>query len=226
MIKTNNKHFAKSVVGITLSFSILFSGGTLLTAKPVHAATVSASTTASNIISTGQRYLSVPYQWGAKSGRTDRFDCSSFTQYAFKLNGISIPRSSKQQSQVGTYVSRNQLQPGDLIFFYNPIHHVAIYMGNGKILHATNSSGVTITDLNSGYWNSHYNTAKRILPAFGQAVTAPNPVPEKSLAPTSNAPTFSAPTSSVPTSNAPRSSERSSNENHDGNHGENQHGHH
>jgi cell wall-associated NlpC family hydrolase len=163
----NNNYFAKSLVGITLSLSLLFSGSMFLTAKPAHAATVSASTTASNIIATGERFLGVPYQWGVHSGRTDRFDCSSFTQYVFKQNGISLPRNSRQQSRVGTYVDRNQLQPGDLVFFYSPIHHVAIYMGNGKLLHTFGKAGVTITNF-SGWWSSHYNTARRVLPTFGQ----------------------------------------------------------
>lgn len=163
MINTKRNHFAKSIVGITLSLSLFLSGGMLLTAKPAHAATISASSTASNIISTGKQFLGVPYKFGAPSGKTDRFDCSSFTQYAFKQNGITLPRSSKQQSNAGTYVSRDQLKPGDLIFFYKPIHHVAIYIGNGKIIHTFGNPGVTITDLNSGWWNSHYTTARRVL---------------------------------------------------------------
>ena len=163
MIITKKNHFAKSIVGITLSLSLFLSGSMLLTAKPVHAATISVSSTASNIISTGKQFLGVPYKWGVQSGRTNRFDCSSFTQYAFEQNGITLPRSSKQQSNVGTYVPRNQLKPGDLIFFYQPIHHVAVYMGNGKILHTYGKPGVTISDLNSGWWNSHYTTARRVL---------------------------------------------------------------
>ena len=69
--------------------------------------------------------LGVRYKFGALKGRTNSFDCSSFTQYVFGKYGINLPRSSKQQSQVGTYVARDQLQPGDLVFFYSPIHHVA-----------------------------------------------------------------------------------------------------
>ncbi|TNJ66003.1 NlpC/P60 family protein [Paenibacillus hemerocallicola] len=89
---------------------------------------------------------------------------TSFTQYVYKLNGVSIPRSSRQQSKAGTYVPRSQLQPGDLVFFYSPIHHVAIYMGNGKILHTYGKGGVTISNLNSGNWNRNYTTARRVLP--------------------------------------------------------------
>jgi lipoprotein Spr len=192
MNSMNKKYFAKSVVGVTLSLAVLFSGSTLLTAQPAHAATVSASTTASNIIATGERFMGVPYQWGAKSGRTDRFDCSSFTQYVFKQNGIAIPRDSRQQSRVGTYVDRNNLQPGDLVFFYSPIHHVAIYMGNGKLLHTFGKAGVTITDF-SGWWSSHYNTARRVLPTVGQGVPVSNPQP--TTQPVSHKPS---PTKAVP----------------------------
>nr|WP_233567909.1 C40 family peptidase [Cohnella faecalis] len=138
-------------------------GGTITTVgyAPSHAAAATASQ-ASGIIQTGKQYLGVPYKFGAKTGNTSRFDCSSFTQYVFARNGIHLPRSSKQQSKVGTYVPRNQLRPGDLVFFYSPIHHVAIYLGNGKLLHTFGKPGVTITDLNSGWWSSHYTTARRV----------------------------------------------------------------
>ncbi|QGR00053.1 NlpC/P60 family protein [Paenibacillus psychroresistens] len=156
--------FAKSLAGISLSLSLLFSGCLFLTSKPAHASSFySVSSSADKIISTGKQLLGTPYLYAAQAAKTSTFDCSSFTQYVFNQNGIILPRSSTQQSQVGTYVSRNQLKPGDLIFFYAPIHHVAIYMGNGKILHATKSAGVAINDLNSGYWNSHYTKARRVL---------------------------------------------------------------
>lgn len=168
MTNMKKNRLSKSLVGMTLSLSLLTSGAMMFTPKSAHAATVSASSTASNIIATGQRYMGVRYQFGARTGRTDAFDCSSFTQYVYRLNGINIPRSSRQQSQVGIYVPRNQLQPGDLVFFYSPIHHVAIYMGNGKLLHTFGKPGVTITNLNSGWWSTHYTTARRVLPS-GQA---------------------------------------------------------
>jgi cell wall-associated NlpC family hydrolase len=107
--------------------------------------------------------MGVPYKFGAPSGSTRAFDCSSFTQYVYKKNGISLPRTSIAQSKVGRYVSRSNLQPGDLVFFYSPIHHVAIYIGNGKILHTYGAPGVTISSLNSSWWSSHYTTARRVL---------------------------------------------------------------
>jgi cell wall-associated NlpC family hydrolase len=126
-------------------------------------ANAASSATASKIIATGEQFMGVPYKFGAPSGSTRAFDCSSFTQYVYKKNGISLPRTSIAQSKVGRYVSRSNLQPGDLVFFYSPIHHVAIYIGNGKILHTYGAPGVTISSLNSSWWSSHYTTARRVL---------------------------------------------------------------
>ncbi|SDP24064.1 Cell wall-associated hydrolase, NlpC family [Paenibacillus sp. yr247] len=133
------------------------------TANATSTASTSVSNKANNIIALGKNYLGVPYKFGAQKGNTSTFDCSSFTQYVFGKNGINLPRSSKQQSQVGKFVPRNQLQPGDLVFFYSPIHHVGIYIGNGKVMHTYGSPGVTITDMNSGWWSNHYATARRVL---------------------------------------------------------------
>lgn len=167
------KHsFAKAVVVAGISLSLMVSGNLLFNSDSAHAAVASSASASSAIISTGQQFMGVPYKYGAESGDTRSFDCSSFVQHVYKLNGISLPRSSRQQSEVGTYVSRDQLQPGDLVFFYSPIHHVAIYIGNGKILHTYGSPGVTISDLNSGSWDSHYSTARRVLSGEEQAAVA------------------------------------------------------
>ncbi|MEX2462369.1 MAG: C40 family peptidase [Paenibacillaceae bacterium] len=157
--------FTKSLVSITLSLSLFFSGSMLLSAKPAQAAStsVSSSTSANRIISTGKKYIGAAYDFGAQSGKTNAFDCSSFTQFVFKKAGISLPRSSKQQSKVGSYVRRSQLKPGDLVFFYKPVHHVAIYIGNGKILHTYGKPGVIISNLNSGWWKNNYATARRVV---------------------------------------------------------------
>ena len=64
------------------------------------------------------------------------YDCSGLTYAAWKSVGVSLPRSSRSQYGAGSYVSRSNLQPGDLVFFYSPISHVALYAGNGQIIHA------------------------------------------------------------------------------------------
>lgn len=122
---------------------------------------------ASNIVSFGSRFLGTDYKFGAKSGQTNVFDCSSFVQYVYKKNGVSLPRSSKQQSQKGTAVSKSNMKQGDLIFFdvtkRAGIDHVAIYAGNGKILHTYKKGiGVTYSTL-SGYWSKHIVKIKRVI---------------------------------------------------------------
>lgn len=118
---------------------------------------------ATSIISKGKTFIGVPYKFGAKTGNTASFDCSSFTQYLYRLNGIELPRQSIDQSRAGEPVKRSELQPGDLVFFYSPIHHVAIYIGDGKILHTYGDPGVTITPLDSGWWDKNYTSARRVI---------------------------------------------------------------
>ncbi|MCB0910896.1 MAG: C40 family peptidase [Propionibacteriaceae bacterium] len=78
------------------------------------------------------------YVWGASG--PNGFDCSGLMLAAYRSVGISLPHSSTAQSRLGRPVSRSELKPGDLIFWYHPIHHVGMYIGNGKIVHARNPS--------------------------------------------------------------------------------------
>jgi cell wall-associated NlpC family hydrolase len=83
----------------------------------------------------------------------DVFDCSGLTSYAYAAAGVWLPHSSRAQSQLGQQVSRGELQPGDLVFFYTPISHVGLYIGNGMMVHArTYGSPVAVTSVDqSGY---------------------------------------------------------------------------
>nr|WP_258959175.1 C40 family peptidase [Paenibacillus tyrfis] len=148
------------VLSIGLCSAFLF-GSTLAT--PANSVYAYSASKAQSIISTGENYLHTPYKFGAPLGTTKVFDCSSFTATIFGKYGVKLPRSSAAQSKAGTFVPRSQLQPGDLVFFYSPIHHVAVYIGNGKIMHTYGKPGVTISDLNSGWWSQHYTTARRVL---------------------------------------------------------------
>jgi cell wall-associated NlpC family hydrolase len=78
--------------------------------------------------------LGDPYVWGADGPTT--FDCSGLTMYAWDKAGVSLSHSSKTQASEGRRVSKSQLMPGDLVFYYSPISHVAMYIGNGRIVHA------------------------------------------------------------------------------------------
>ncbi len=80
------------------------------------------------------------YRWGATGPGT--FDCSGLTSFAFRQAGITLPRSSSQQARVGRPVGLGDLQPGDLVFFYQPVSHVGIYAGEGKMIHAPQTGDV------------------------------------------------------------------------------------
>jgi peptidoglycan DL-endopeptidase CwlO len=80
--------------------------------------------------------LGAPYRYGAAGPVA--FDCSGLVNWAFKNAGVSLPRTSRALSTIGTPVAKADLRPGDLVFFYRPISHVAIYIGDGKVVHASN----------------------------------------------------------------------------------------
>jgi len=84
--------------------------------------------------------LGKPYVWGAEGPRS--YDCSGLTSWSFSQAGVTLPRSSSQQALVGTPVSWNNLQPGDLVFYYHPVSHVGIYAGNGLFINAPESGDV------------------------------------------------------------------------------------
>jgi cell wall-associated NlpC family hydrolase len=81
------------------------------------------------------------------------FDCSGLTSFAYAAAGVMLPHSSRAQSTLGRRVERNELQPGDLVFYYSPISHVALYIGNGMIVHArTQGVPLSVTSVDqSGY---------------------------------------------------------------------------
>jgi cell wall-associated NlpC family hydrolase len=81
-----------------------------------------------------------PYVWAANGPGS--FDCSGLMQYAYAAAGIGLPHSSLMQSRMGAAVSRSQLQPGDLIFYYSPVSHVGMYIGNGLIVNAPTAGEV------------------------------------------------------------------------------------
>jgi cell wall-associated NlpC family hydrolase len=97
------------------------------------------------------------YQYGATGPA--RFDCSGLVYYSFKQVGVTLPRASRQQSTVGTPVSFNDLQVGDLVFFYSPVSHVGIYIGDGKMINAPQTGDVVkYANVNK----ANFTTARRI----------------------------------------------------------------
>ncbi|USG63306.1 C40 family peptidase [Brevibacillus ruminantium] len=129
----------------------------------------SSSSLADQIIANGLAYKGVPYKFGSSKNTTSTFDCSSFTQRVFKEAGITLPRDSRQQSQVGKKVSKDQLQKGDLVFFRSygssspRITHVAIYAGNNTLLHTYGKPGVTTTPFRGTSWEKRFEIARRVI---------------------------------------------------------------
>ncbi|MHC1719993.1 MAG: NlpC/P60 family protein [Clostridiaceae bacterium] len=102
------------------------------------------------VIAYASNYLGVPYVWGGTS--PSGFDCSGFVQYVFAHFRINLPRVASAQQSKGTYVTRDELQPGDLVFFGDPAHHVGIYVGDGCMIHAPHTGDVVkIQKLNSDF---------------------------------------------------------------------------
>ncbi|WP_405586460.1 NlpC/P60 family protein [Streptomyces sp. NBC_01190] len=98
------------------------------------------SSVAEQAIAFAQKQIGKPYVWGATG--PDSFDCSGLTQAAYKAAGIDLPRTTYDQVNVGTRVSEDDLQPGDLIFFYSDVSHVGLYIGDGEMIHAPHTGTV------------------------------------------------------------------------------------
>ena len=122
----------------------------------------------SEIVSYAKQYLGCPYVYGAAGSQS--FDCSGFTMYVYKHFGYSLAHSATAQSKVGTYVAKENLQPGDLVFFLDyetmdGIGHCGIYIGEGEFIHASSGSGycVKTSNLLSGSYCNRYATARRLI---------------------------------------------------------------
>ena len=129
----------------------------------------SVSASASSVIAYAKTLLGKPYVWGAQGPNS--FDCSGFTYYVFKNKaGIILPRTSSAQSKYGTYVSRNNLRAGDLVFFdtnganNGQVSHVGLYIGNGQMIHASYSQKkIVIDNFNSSYFKRTFVNGRRVL---------------------------------------------------------------
>lgn len=124
---------------------------------------VQSQTTGNAIVDTAKKYMGVPYVWGGD--QPTGWDCSGFTQYVMKENGITLPRTAAEQYATGTPVDKSNLKPGDLVFFttYKPgASHVGFYMGNNQFIHASSvAKQVTISSLDEQYYTDHYIGARR-----------------------------------------------------------------
>lgn len=134
---------------LLLAFSLLF-GGSALAASPLD--------------ETVEDLLGIRYKYGGTN--ESGFDCSGFTSYVFAALGIELPRDSRSQAKLGVKIAKHELKKGDLVFFNTngkTISHVGIYIGDGKMAHASTKQGTVITEIDSGYYAKRYVTARRIL---------------------------------------------------------------
>jgi cell wall-associated NlpC family hydrolase len=132
--------------------------GPALRAPSAGSLPLAPSEAAGAAVATALGQIGDPYVWGSTG--PDGFDCSGLTSYAYAAAGVSLPHSSRAQSALGVEVARGDLQPGDLVFYYSPISHVAIYIGNGMIVHArTFGQPVSVTSVDQ----RGYQFAKRIV---------------------------------------------------------------
>jgi len=136
--------------------------------------TTSASGAARRVVPTAEQYIGVPYRYGGTSPRTG-FDCSGFVQYVYGIQGVDLPRTSRQMAGVGIAVepSTRSLVVGDLMLFQQGgrISHVAIYAGNGRFIHSSSSgSGVRYDDLGThrGRWFADHMVAARRVSGDGR----------------------------------------------------------
>lgn len=120
------------------------------------------------IVAYAKQYLGCPYVYGGSGSSS--FDCSGFTMYVYKHFGYSLSHSASAQANRGEYVAKENLQPGDLVFFLeyptmDGIGHCGIYIGDGEFIHASSGSGycVKISTLLSGGYYNRYATARRLI---------------------------------------------------------------
>ncbi|WP_066307128.1 C40 family peptidase [Bacillus sp. FJAT-29814] len=143
-----------------IAFTILASCGTLFAAKGDIAEAAYYHTKAISVAKANQ---GVPYKWGGIS--PSGFDCSGLVKYSYGKAGITLNRTAAQMYYGNGYRPSN-LEIGDLLFYApnkaSAPTHVAIYMGYGKMIMASSSKGVIITNTNNPYWHARYIGAKRI----------------------------------------------------------------
>ena len=127
----------------------------------------SVSDKASDLVTNAMGFLGVPYKRGGNSAETG-FDCSGFVRAMYEQTvGMVLPRRAKEQAAATDRIDKNDLQPGDLVFFNTmrrAFSHVGIYVGDGKFIHAPRSgSEVRVEDMRQSYWQRRFDGARRVI---------------------------------------------------------------
>lgn len=134
-------------------------------AMPGDAALVPAEAgTGDRVAALAKTQVGKPYGWGATG--PERFDCSGLAMYVYRQLGIALPRVSLEQASTGVHIERNDLKPGDLVFFSlrRAFDHVGIFLGNNRFVHAPRRhEPVRVDNLDDAWWNRAYRGARRVL---------------------------------------------------------------
>lgn len=123
---------------------------------------------ASELVVNAMGFLGVPYKYGGNSVEAGGFDCSGFVRAVYEQSiGKVLPRRASEQAAATQAIDRNELKPGDLVFFNTmkrAFSHVGIYVGEGKFIHAPRSgSSVRVEDMRQAYWQTRFNGARRVV---------------------------------------------------------------
>ena len=153
-----------------------------------------AKDSAANITSYALSLIGVDYRFGGNSP-DQGLDCSGLIRYVFQqATGISLPRSARDQARVGELISRDNLQPGDLVFFNTrrfQFSHVGLYIGDNRFIHAPSSGGaVEVVNLDNRYWHKAFDGARRIVSGLPDVTALV--IQSAQAAPSNSAPTAKA----------------------------------
>jgi len=170
MSKMHRKLLAAAVFLGSLQMGPVFAQSST-EAEPLPKTFVSSVSTAvadktETLINNAMQLIGVRYRWGGNTPQSG-LDCSGFVRYVFNDTfGFLLPRKSAQMSKVGLEIGKDELRPGDLVFFNTMRHafsHVGIYVGNNKFIHApSKGKSIRVDDMTKVYWEKRYNGARRL----------------------------------------------------------------
>lgn len=157
--------------GCPLFLALALAAGPAAAAQPEAEAPATWQESVQVVLFKALSLTGIRYSYGGKSPETG-FDCSGFVRYVFaQAANLSLPHGARAISQLGQAVPREELQPGDLVFFNtlrSAFSHVGIYLGEGRFIHAPSSGGgIHIVNMHDRYWATRYDGARRLQPGGG-----------------------------------------------------------